>query len=175
MGGVPQAGLVVEDVVAQTAGCIRSPAADEVLHPSLLKRRIRWHVRVVRIVAGDEAAVRTDAVASVRKPLRVVSALGTVLRDRESRELAAARSYFRDPLDRGNRQHGLGAGGPGVGDERVAALAGRRTGIGDALVVPIVSAIVGVDLPVVTRGVVAAVAVKRSVEICELRGRRMGN
>src|SRR5262245_4409983 len=81
VGGVPETRFVVEDVVAQTAGCIRSPASDKVLHPTLLERRIRWHVRVVRIVAGDEAAGCAYAVARVRKPLPVVSALCAVLRD----------------------------------------------------------------------------------------------
>ena len=43
------------------------------------------------------------------------------------------------------------------------------------MVVPIVGAIVGVQLPVIARRVVAAVAVERAVQIVQLRGRGMGD
>ena len=47
--------------------------------------------------------------------------------------------------------------------------------VGDALVVPVVAAVVGVQLPVVARGVVAAVAVERAVQVVQLRCGCVGN
>ena len=46
MSRVPDARLVVEDVVTQTAVGIDAPTSDEVLRPALLEalsRRPRWH------------------------------------------------------------------------------------------------------------------------------------
>ena len=88
MRGVPDARLVVEDVVAQPAVGVGAPAADEMLDPSLLKERRRRDVGVVRVVAGDELAVRAHAVAGVGVPLPVGSGLRAVFRDREAGELA---------------------------------------------------------------------------------------
>ena len=45
--------------------------------------------------------------------------------------------------------------------------------VGDALEVPVVAAIVGVQLPVVARGVVAAVAVERRVQVVQIGRRRV--
>ena len=50
---VPDARLVVEDVVAQAPVRSCAPLGREVLHPSLLERRVNRHVGLVRVVAGD--------------------------------------------------------------------------------------------------------------------------
>ena len=173
MSRVPDARLVVENVVAQAAGRVRAPAGDQMLHPALLKDRVRRHVGVVRIVARDELTVGPDAVARIGEPLPVVAALRAVLGDREPGELGSARTDLGDPLDRGNRQHRPGIRRARIGDERVAALPGRRAAVGDALVVPIVAAIVRVELPVVPRGVVSAMTVQRRVQVVQLRRRRV--
>ncbi len=173
MRGVPDARLVVEDVVAQAAVRVRAPATDQVLDPALLQERCRGDVGVVRIVAGHELTVGADAVTGIGKPLPVGPGLRAVLGDREAGELGPIGADLGDPFDHRHRQHGLGIGRPRVGDEGIAALAGRRARLGDALVVPVVAAVVGVQLPVVARGVVAAVAIERAVEVVQLGGARV--
>src|SRR5262249_8390612 len=76
-----------------------------------------------------------------------------------------------DVLDDRNGDHRFGAGGAAVRDEIVAALAGGGARVADALEVPVLAAIVGVLLPVVTRCVVAAVAMEWCVQVLQLRGR----
>ncbi len=175
VGGMPDARLVVEDVVAEAAGRVGAPPPDQVLDPRLLKRRARRDVGVVGIVAGHELAVRAHAVAGIGEPLPVAAGLRAVLRDRKAGELVAIRRNLGDPFDGRDGQHRGGAGGARVGDEGVAALAGRGAAVGDALVVPVVAAVVRVQLPVVARRVVAAVAIQRHVEVGELRGGGVGD
>ncbi len=175
MGRVPQAGLVVENVVPQPAVRVRVPPVDQVLDPALLECGRRPYVGVVRIVAGDELAIRPHAIARIGEPLPVVAGLRAVLGNRETGELAAIGADPGHPVDRGHRQHRLGAGRFCVRDERVAAFAGCRAPIGDALVVPVVAAVVGVQLPVVARGVVSTLPVERGVEVVQLGGCRVGN
>ena len=78
MGGVPEARLVVEDVVAQAAVCVRAPACHQVLHPGLLDERGRRHVGLGWIVADDVLAVGPYAVARIGHPLRVAACLRAV-------------------------------------------------------------------------------------------------
>ncbi len=60
-----------------------------------------------------------------------------------------------------------------VDDEVVAALPGRCARFRDALEIPIRAAVVGIQLPVVARRVVPAVAVQRRVQVLQLGGRRV--
>ena len=62
-----------------------------------------------------------------------------------------------------------------LAEERVAALAGDGAAVADALEVPVVAAVVGVQLPVVARGVVAAVAVERAVQVVQGGGGGMSD
>ncbi len=162
MRRMPDARLVVENVVAQPAIGVGAPSSDEVLNPSLLEERCRRDVGVVGIVAGHELTVGADAIACVGEPLPVGSSLRAILGDRKAGKLAAIRADLRHPLDGRYRQHRLRIGRPRVGDESVAAFTRSRAALGDALVVPIVAAVVGVQLPVVASGVVPAVAVERA-------------
>jgi hypothetical protein len=175
MRRVPDAGLVVEDVVLQPAARGGSPAVDQVLHPTALERGVGRNARVVRIVAGHELAVGSDTVARVGKPLPVVAGLRPVLRDRKACELAPARAQSGDPADRGNGQHRFGIGRARSGEERIPPLAGSGAAVADALKVPVVAAVVGVRLPVVPSRVVAAVPVERAVQVVQLGRRRVRN
>ena len=165
--------LVVEDVVAQPAGGVGAPAADEVLDPSLLEGDRRRDVGVVGIVAGDVLPVGADAVAGVGVPLPVVAGLGAVLGDREAGELAAVGSQPGHPVDGRDGHRRLRARGTCAGDEGVAHLARSRARRRHALVVPVVAAVVGVQLPVRPGGVVPAVTVERHVQVAQLGARRV--
>ena len=104
-----------------------------------------------------------DAIAGVGEPLPVVSGLRAVFGDGEAGELVAVAAEFRDPADHRESQHGLGVCRFRIEDESVAAFAGDGARVADAFEVPVVSAVVGIQLPVVATGVVAAVAVERTV------------
>ena len=168
MRRMPDARLVVENVVAEAAVRVGAPPVDEMLNPPLLKERRGRDVGVVGIVAGHELSVRAHAVPGVREPLPVGAGLGAVLGDREAGELASIGAHFGHPLDCRNRQHGRRVRGARIGDEGVASSSRGRAAFGDAFVVPVVAAIVGIQLPVVSRRVVAAVAIERAVEVVQL-------
>src|ERR1044071_2624514 len=125
MRGVPDAVLVVQDVIGLAAVDRLSPLVDDGLNPLPLKRGAVGNVRVIRIVAGDGLiGALQNSVAGVGKPLRVVAGLRAVLGLGETRQLAAVRSEFRDPSDDGHGDQGLSAAGAAVGDEGIYALAG---------------------------------------------------
>ncbi len=88
---VPDARLVVVEVVAHAAAVGRAPARHQVLGPFPHVLRVHRDVRVVRVVARHERAVRPHAVARVREPLPVAVLLRPVLRGGEARELARRR------------------------------------------------------------------------------------
>src|SRR5512138_3508013 len=88
---VPDAVLVVEQVILKAAARCRTERADEVLHPALLQRHAVRRIGVVRIVPRDlRVGPLLDAVARSGIPLPVAAGLRAVLRDRIARELAAA-------------------------------------------------------------------------------------
>ena len=58
-------------------------------------------------------------------------------------------------------------------NKRIPTLADDGTWLRNALEIPIVGPIIGVQLPVIARGVVAAVTVERAVQIVQLRCRRV--
>src|SRR5262245_47859664 len=167
MGRVPDAVLIVEDVILHAAARGRTPGADEMLHPGLLIIRVGKGVRVARSV-DDVLPIRLqNAVASVRKPLPVIAGLRSVLGYGKARQLGAVRAEPGQPADDRDGQHGLGARVPGHGEKCVAALAGDRARLADAFEIPVLPAIIGVDLPIVTCGVVAAVAIEGTVQVWE--------
>ena len=173
---VPKRRLVVEDVVLQPAVGGDTPARDQVVDPPALNGGVVQRVGVGLIVPRDLCAVAgAAAVAGIGHPLRVVAGLRAVLGNRVAGQLGAVGAQARDPADGRNRHGRLGPGPLGVGDEVVAALACGRTGFGNALEVPVLTAIVRVDLPVVPRGVVAAVSIQRRVEIRQLRRCRVSH
>src|SRR4029450_9810134 len=78
---------------------------------------------VVRIVAGDERAVRLHAVAAVWPPLGVGLLLRTVLGHAEP---AGEVAGLRDPPDQWNREDRAGAGAAVLLDEDVGLRAVRQ-------------------------------------------------
>ena len=101
---VPDARLVVEDVVAQAAARVRAPASDEVLHPALLERaRSTARSRRCGSLPVMNWPLVPNAVAGVGEPLPVVAGLRAVLGDREAGELAAVRC----PASRPSRSVGM--------------------------------------------------------------------
>src|SRR5262249_54014526 len=124
----------------------------------------------IRVAGGGQ-----DAVAGIREPLPVIAGLGAILLDGETGQFGSVGSQFSNPANDGKGNHRLGAGGASVGGEGVAALAGNGTGVADALEVPVVAGVIGVELPVVAGGVVAAVAVEGAVEVGELGRRGVGD
>src|ERR1022692_3864378 len=130
---LPEAVLVVHEVVADAAVGGQSPTIRQVLDEGLLESGVGGEVSVGRVVGGDRPesmrdAVGADAVAEV-KPGRigsVVSGLRTVFGDGIAGEIAAARSEFGCPADHGDGQHGLRAAVLAVGHEAVRAV--RRYG-----------------------------------------------
>src|SRR5688572_1403189 len=76
MRGVPDAGLVVENVITRCAAGRRPPAVDDSLNPLLLKRGIVTDVGIVGIVVQD-GLVRgsQDSIAGIRKPLGIIAGL----------------------------------------------------------------------------------------------------
>ena len=98
------------------------------LRPALLECRVRRHVGVVGIVAGDVLAVGADAIARVGKPLPIVAGLRAVFGDGKTCELAAIGAEFSDPIDHRNRQHRLRVGSFRIDNESIATLAGDSAG-----------------------------------------------
>ena len=85
---VPDARLVIQNVILQAAIRRRSESVDEVLHPSLLIVGVRGDIGVGRVVAGNVlAGARENPVARIRVPLRVVARLRAILRLGETRQL----------------------------------------------------------------------------------------
>ena len=176
MGRVPERRLVVEDVVAHAAVDGEAPPRDEMGDPAPLNQVAVRDVGVGRRVPGDVGAVAgAHPVAGVGVPLRVIAGLRAVLGDGVAGELAPVRAERRDVVDDRDRDHRLCMAGTGRGHEVVAALPSGAARIADALEVPVLPAIVRVQLPVVARRVVAAVPVDRHVQVGELRGRRIGH
>ena len=101
-------------------------------HLDVYKRQDIW-------IAGRSA----DTVTGVGV-VWVPSGLRPVLGDRKGPHRGPVGAQTADVIDHRNREHGLRAhvGGARGGDEVVAAVAGCRDRIGDALEVPIVAAIV---------------------------------
>lgn len=170
MGRVPDARLVVENVETQPGSRRAAPAIDDVLHPALLKQRVHRHTGVVRVVIRDVLPVSQDAVAGVSEPLPVSVRLLAVFRDGEARELAAIRPELGDPPDYRHGHHRLRSRRFRERDEGIAALARHGARLADALEVPVLSAIVGVQPPVITARVIASVTMERAVEVAELCG-----
>ena len=164
--GMPDARLVIEMVIAQAAVHRRAPAGGEMVEPALLERGSGGDVRVRRIVGEDERSVQTHAVAAVW-PEGFRGLLRTILRQRITPEPLTVRTEPRNPVEHRNGEARLRAAVARVLDEAVAMLARRRAVVGDAEEVIIVGAIVGVGLPVVARGVVAALPIERRVQLLE--------
>src|SRR5712692_11358290 len=72
-----------------------------------------------------------------------------------------------DPINDGDRHHGLGAVVFGVGDEVISVQAGSTAA--DAFVVIIRCRVVTVGLPVITRGGITSPAVGGGIQIAQLR------
>src|SRR5439155_12740997 len=85
-------------------------------------------------------------------------------------EFGAIRPELRDPVHHWNREHGLGTGGLARRDERVSTFAGDGTRVADRFEVPVGTAVVGVQLPVIPARVVAAVAIDRTVQVRQRGG-----
>ena len=150
----------------------RAEALDEVGDPRGLKCRAVQHVRVERIVA-DHRLPSPHAVARLGKPLPVAIVLRAVDAAVEAGELRPVRAELRDVLDHGDRDHRYGVAGLAAENEVVASLPWRRARLRNALEVPIRATVVGVQLPVVARRVVATVPMQRRVQVLQLRGRRV--
>src|SRR5437899_8684888 len=163
MGRMPDAWLVIEDVIAQAAARVRAPLADQVLHPSLLKRRARRNVGVVWIISDDVLSASPNPVSRVRAPLPIVSGLWAVFGDRKAGQLASVTAEFRHPIEQRAGKHCFCVGCFRLRDESVAALTGHRARVADALEVPILRAIIAILQPVISARVVAAVAIQRNV------------
>ncbi len=150
----------------------RAEALHEMRDPAGLKRRAVGHVGVERIVAGDRLAA-PQTIARLRKPLPVAIVLRAVDVAVEAGQLRPVAPDLGDVFDDRHGDHRLRIARATVDDEVVAALTGRRARVADALEVPVLAAVVGVLLPVVSRRVVAAVAVQRCVQVLQLRRRRI--
>ena len=98
----------------------------------------------------------------------IAAGLRSIFGDRKTGELTAIGAEFRNPVDHGDGQHGLRIRRPRARKKSVASISGSRATVSDAFVIPIVAAVVGIQLPIVTRGVVAAVAVKWAVQVVQL-------
>ena len=176
MRGVPDAVLVVQDVVARRGAGGQAPFVHHRLHPLLLIGGTAGDVGVVGIVARHVLpGGLQNAVAGIGEPLGVVAGLSAVFGLRKTGELGAAGPQLGHPVEHGNGDHGARAGRLGVGDERVATLACDAAGVADAFKIPILVTVVGVQLPIVAAAVVAAVAVERNIEVGKLRGGAVGD
>ena len=174
MGRVPDARLVVEDVVAQAAVRVRAPACrpDAAPSPAGTSNSTGTFASFGSLPVTFWPLVRTPLPASgnhcqslpVCAPYLAIEKLASLLRFAPS---FATQSII------GIVSIGLRVRRPRVRDERVAPLARGRAAVGDALVVPVVAAVVGVQLPVVARRVVAAVPVERRVQIVQVGRRRV--
>src|ERR1700680_2727771 len=122
MRGVPEAGLVIEDVILLPAVPRQSPGAHDVLDPTLLIQRAVLHIGVVGIVTADRLIGGfQNSVSGVGEPLSVVAGLRAVFGLRETGQLGAAGAQLRYPSNHGDGDHGLRAARPAVGYERVSA------------------------------------------------------
>ena len=164
---LPDAVFVVEDVELQAVACREAPLRHEVLHPRFLRYRAGRHARIVGIVAADVLAAAENAVTGIRKPLPIGILLRAIFRLREACELAAPVADLRDPVEHRDRDHRLRIARTTDRDEAVAEFAGRRTVLADAFEVPVVCVVGRIQLPVVARTRVAAVAIERRVEIVQ--------
>ena len=161
---MPEAVLVVENVVLEAAGGRRAESLDEMRHPAGLQGRAVQDVRVERVIARHRLTC-LHSVAGLREPLPVAIVLGAVHAAVETRELRPVGPDLRDVLNDGDRHHRFGAAGTAGEDEVVAALSRRGARFRNALEIPVGAAVVRVQLPVVTRRVVAAVTMQRRIQV----------
>ena len=106
MGGVPDARLVVEDVVLQAVPIRSSPFRSQVADPAAFDIRAVGDVCVMRIVARDEAAVRMGPVSGVGH-VGIGTLLRAILGDGKARQLGPARPKVCDPANGWDGQHRL--------------------------------------------------------------------
>src|ERR1700680_2013750 len=98
MRGMPDAVLVIEDVILLPAVARQAPRAHDVLDPALLVQRTILHIGVIRIVPADRlVGGLQNSVSSVGEPLRVVAGLRAVLGLRETGQLGAAGAQLGHP------------------------------------------------------------------------------
>src|SRR5439155_24083420 len=138
MRGVPDAVLVVEEVVARRGAGGQAPFVHHRLHPLLLMGGTAGDVGVVGIVGRHVLpGGRQNAVSGIGEPLGVVAGLSAVFGLRKTGRRGAAGPQLGHPVEHGYGDHGARAGRLGVGDERVATLACDAAGVADAFKIPI--------------------------------------
>src|SRR5262249_33328968 len=111
-----------------------------------------------------------NSVSRIGKPLGVVPGLRAVLSLRKACELAPIRAQLRNPIEHRYGNHGASTAGLRRRDEGVAPLARYTARISDTFEIPILSAVIGVELPVIAAAVVAAITVQWHVKVVELGG-----
>src|SRR5205814_10434142 len=99
------------------------------------------------------------------KPLPIAIVLSAVDTAVEAGELRPVRPYLGDVLDDRDGHHRLGGARTAGQDEIVAALSRRGARFRNALEIPVGAPVVRVQLPVIARGVVAAVAIERRIQV----------
>src|SRR5262249_6970443 len=146
---------------------------NEVLNPALLDGGAVREVGIARRVAGDVGPAFQDPVAPVGMP-RIGGLLGAVLGNGKATQVRAVARELRRPVEQIEGEAWLSAAGLGVLDPGVHPLAVARAHR-DAFKIPVAAVVGGVLSKTVGVRSIAAVAIKRQVQVGELGGGGKGS
>src|SRR5881296_2072495 len=145
MRRMPDAVLVVENVITRRQVRGRAPMIDDRLHPLLLKVRVVSGIGIVRIIVRDRLISGFQyPVAGIGKPLPVIAGLRAVFGLGERRKFAAIRPELSHPVEHGNRDHWPGSAGLRCRNERVPPFTSEAARVWNAFEIPVLSAVVRV-------------------------------